>query len=161
MSPTPATGQATCPVGCKRPRSAAAPTAVARRAPQPVPGDERSRDPAVLDAFGIDVERRALPERCARPGRDRGTQAYGAAEDDVTTRQVAGTIAKHLDVTAASIPAGRADEHFGGFADIMRLDFLPMTSAETRTLLGWTPTQPGLLADLDEGHYFASPAERG
>jgi len=26
----------------------------------------------------------------------------------------------------------------------------------TRKLLGWEPTHPGLIADLDEGHYFTS-----
>jgi hypothetical protein len=29
------------------------------------------------------------------------------------------------------------------------------TSALTRELLDWQPTQHGLLADLEEGHYFA------
>jgi len=27
----------------------------------------------------------------------------------------------------------------------------------TRELLGWQPTHPGLIDDLDEGHYFAEP----
>ena len=30
---------------------------------------------------------------------------------------------------------------------------IPASSAMTRALLGWQPTQPGLLADLDAGHY--------
>jgi hypothetical protein len=29
------------------------------------------------------------------------------------------------------------------------------SSALTREQLGWEPTHPGLIADLDEGHYFA------
>jgi hypothetical protein len=33
----------------------------------------------------------------------------------------------------------------------------PTTSARTRELLDWKPTHPGLLADLDQGHYFVAP----
>jgi hypothetical protein len=32
---------------------------------------------------------------------------------------------------------------------------MPASSAITRELLDWTPTHPGLLADIEEGHYFA------
>jgi hypothetical protein len=31
----------------------------------------------------------------------------------------------------------------------------PTSSALTRGLLGWQPTHPGLIADLNDGHYFA------
>jgi hypothetical protein len=34
----------------------------------------------------------------------------------------------------------------------------PVSSAYTRELLGWQPTGPGLLDDLDKGHYFAAPS---
>ncbi len=30
-----------------------------------------------------------------------------------------------------------------------------MSNASTRQLLGWAPGHPGLIADLDQGHYFA------
>jgi hypothetical protein len=40
---------------------------------------------------------------------------------------------------------------------IVQLDNVT-SSARTRELLGWKPTHAGLLADLAEGHYFASPA---
>ena len=33
---------------------------------------------------------------------------------------------------------------------------LPASGAVTQELLGWVPTQPGLLADLDAGHYTAA-----
>lgn len=30
----------------------------------------------------------------------------------------------------------------------------PSSGAVARDLLGWEPTQPGLIADLEAGHYF-------
>lgn len=83
-----------------------------------------------------------------------GTQVYGAAEDDVTTKQIAERIARHLDVPAAPVPTERVAEHFGGFAPIMTMDFPPMASPRTQELLAWQPTQPGVIADIDQGHYF-------
>jgi nucleoside-diphosphate-sugar epimerase len=38
-------------------------------------------------------------------------------------------------------------------ADLLALDS-PASSALTRELLSWEPTRPGLIADLDQGHYF-------
>ncbi len=34
----------------------------------------------------------------------------------------------------------------------------PASSELTRELMGWLPTHPGLIEDLDKGHYFDSPA---
>jgi hypothetical protein len=44
--------------------------------------------------------------------------------------------------------------HFGTFAVFAQID-ARATSTGTRRLLSWEPVQPGLIADLDEGHYFA------
>lgn len=57
----------------------------------------------------------------------------------------------------ARIPAEQAPEHFGFLASVVGLDN-PTSSARTRQLLGWEPVHPGLLADLDQGHYFATAA---
>jgi hypothetical protein len=46
-----------------------------------------------------------------------------------------------------------AAEHFGMLAAFVGVDN-PTASAHTREVLGWQPTHPGLLADLEEGHYF-------
>jgi len=45
--------------------------------------------------------------------------------------------------------------HFGWFAHFAGIDS-PASSAGTRELLGWQPTQPGLIPDLDRPRYFES-----
>ena len=50
-----------------------------------------------------------------------------------------------------SVAAEKAAEHFGM---VMTLGIPPMSNASTRQLLGWEPDHPGLIADLDPGHYF-------
>jgi nucleoside-diphosphate-sugar epimerase len=46
-----------------------------------------------------------------------------------------------------------AAEHFGWIATFFALD-VPASSALTQELLGWSPTHPGLMEDLEAGHYF-------
>ena len=81
-----------------------------------------------------------------------GAQLYAATEDGIPVREIAETIARRLDIPAVSIPAGQAADHFKGFPFIT-MD-VTMPGGETRQSLGWEPTHPGLLADLDEDHYF-------
>lgn len=81
-----------------------------------------------------------------------GTQLFAAAEEGIAVRRIAETIGRHLGVPAVSIPAEQAEEHFRGFP-FAAMD-ITMPSAPTRELLGWEPAEPGLIADLDEGHYF-------
>lgn len=83
-----------------------------------------------------------------------GSQLYAAAEEGVPVREIAEAIGRHLGVPARSIPAEQAAEHFRTFP-FMALD-ITMTNADTRALLGWEPVHPGLLADLDQGHYFTT-----
>jgi hypothetical protein len=66
-------------------------------------------------------------------------------------------IGRHLDVPVASIPAEQAAGQFGFLAGFLGLDF-PASSTLTRELLGWQPTHPGLIEDLDKGHYFETPS---
>lgn len=85
-----------------------------------------------------------------------GSQLPAAAEEGVLVRDIADAIGRMLDLPTASIPAGRAEDHFGPFgAFIMALDN-PMPSGSTRHLLRWTPEHPGLLADIEEGHYVTA-----
>ncbi len=68
-------------------------------------------------------------------------------------RAVAEAIGRGLDLPVASIDADRAAEHFGWLAGFAAID-VRASSALTRERLGWEPTHPGLIDDLDQGHYF-------
>ena len=84
-----------------------------------------------------------------------GAQLIAAAEEGIAVREIAEAIARHLAIPAVSIPAEQATAHFGPFGAIMTLGLPPLSNDATRTLLDWKPEHPGLLADLDEGHYFS------
>jgi len=83
-----------------------------------------------------------------------GAQLYGAAEPGIPVREIAETIGRHLGIPAMSIPADQAGDHFKGFP-FVTMD-ITMPNDQTRQLLGWEPADPGLIADLGQGHYFAA-----
>ena len=69
------------------------------------------------------------------------------------TRTIAEVIGRQLDVPVISVgPADTAD-HFGWIGNFFSLD-MPASSTITQKMLGWTPTHPTLLEDLEAGHYF-------
>jgi nucleoside-diphosphate-sugar epimerase len=116
-------------------------------------GDGSNRWPAVhrLDAahlFRLAVE--------AAPA---GSVLHGVADEGVPTREIAEVIGRHLELPVVSVSAEEAADHFGWLGAFFGAD-VPASSALTRELLGWTPVHSGLIADLDEGHYFrrAQPA---
>ena len=84
-----------------------------------------------------------------------GSQLHAATEEGITVREIAETIGRHLGVPTVSIPAEQAADHFKFFAPFMTLDN-PMSSARTQQLLDWKPEHPGLIADLEQGHYFTT-----
>ncbi len=83
-----------------------------------------------------------------------GSQLYAATEEGITVREIAETIARHVRVPAVSIPAEQVADHFKAFPFIT-LD-ITMSNADSRQLLCWEPVHPGLIADLEEGHYFTA-----
>jgi nucleoside-diphosphate-sugar epimerase len=116
-------------------------------------GDGANRWPAVHTLDLARLYRLALEKAPA------GSQLIAAAEEGVAVREIAETIGRRLDIPAVSIPADKAmehfaTEHFGAFGAIMMMGLPPMSNASTRQLLGWEPGHPGLITDLDEGHYF-------
>jgi hypothetical protein len=62
-------------------------------------------------------------------------------------------IGRQLEVPVVSISPEDAGEHFTWLAGFLGFDS-PASSALTRELLAWEPTQLGLIDDLDQGHYF-------
>jgi nucleoside-diphosphate-sugar epimerase len=112
-------------------------------------GDGANRWPAVHTLDAARLVRLALE---SAPG---GTRLHGVAEEGVPFRQIAEAIGRNLGVPTASIAAEEAAAHFGYLGMFVAADN-PAASALTRQRLGWQPTHPGLLADLDEGHYFRS-----
>jgi len=112
-------------------------------------GDGANRWPAAHTLDVGSLYRLALDKA---PG---GSQLIAATEDGIAVRDIAEVIGRHLGIQAVSVAAENATEHFGPFGMIMTLGLPPMSNASTRQLLGWEPSHPGLIADLDQGHYFA------
>jgi hypothetical protein len=63
-------------------------------------------------------------------------------------------IGRRLNLPVVSKSPEEAAAHFGWFGQFAGVD-VPSSSARTRALLGWTPTQPGLIADMEQAGYFA------
>ncbi|MQY05766.1 SDR family oxidoreductase [Actinomadura macrotermitis] len=106
-------------------------------------GDGSSRWPAVHVLDAAHLFRLALEHAPA------GSVLQAVADEGVPTRDIAEVIGRHLDLQTSPAPA----EDFGFLGPLLSVD-QPASSALTRELLGWQPTRPGLLEDLDEGHYF-------
>ena len=82
-----------------------------------------------------------------------GIDAAPVADEGVPIRDIAEVISLHLSRPVVSIAAGDAAGHFTWLAHFLALD-IPASSTLTRELTGWQPTQPGLIEDLEKGHYF-------
>jgi nucleoside-diphosphate-sugar epimerase len=85
-----------------------------------------------------------------------GSTLHGVADEGVPIRDIAEVIGRHLNLPVVSIAPEGAGEHFAWLAAFLATD-RAASSALTRELLGWNPTQPGLIPDLDQGHYFGHP----
>lgn len=82
---------------------------------------------------------------------------HAAGEAGIPFRAIADAIADGLDLPCVSLTGDEARAHFGwmlGFASMHQ----PVSSSRTQERLGWTPTGPGLLADIRDAGYFADEA---
>jgi nucleoside-diphosphate-sugar epimerase len=82
-----------------------------------------------------------------------GALLHAVGENGVRAREIAEAIGRGLDLPAVSVPAEDVAEHFGWIGAVFAMD-IPASSALTQELLGWSPTGPTLLDDLDSGSYF-------
>ncbi|AXK80571.1 NAD-dependent epimerase/dehydratase family protein [Pseudolabrys taiwanensis] len=105
-------------------------------------GDGLNRWPA---AYVLDVARlyRLAIER-AEPN----AKYHAVAEEGIAIRDIAQAIGQRLQLPVKSIAADEAQAYFGWLAMFAGHD-MPASSAQTRQKLGWQPTGPGLIADLD------------
>jgi nucleoside-diphosphate-sugar epimerase len=118
-------------------------------------GDGSNRWPAVHRLDAARLFRLALETAPA------GSVLHGVGDEGVKVRDIAEVIGRHLDLPVVAVSPEDAGGHFGFLAAFLALD-APASSALTRELLGWGPTHPGLIEDLDEGHYIHSaPALHG
>ncbi|MBC2866960.1 SDR family oxidoreductase [Streptomyces mexicanus] len=102
------------------------------------PGDGSQRWPAVhaLDA--------AVLFRLALESAPAGTAWHAVADEGDRVRDIATVIGRRLGLPVKEVP----QEDFGPFGPIFALD-QPASSAHTRDVLGWHPTHPSLLEDLE------------
>ncbi len=86
-----------------------------------------------------------------------GSRLHGVGDEGIPLRTIAETIAGQLGIEARSVSVEQAPEYLGFLAAFAELDN-PTSTARTRALLGWEPTHPGWVADVESGHYFAQAA---
>ncbi len=102
------------------------------------PGDGTQRWPAVhaLDA--------AVLFRLALEQAEGGTSWHAVADEGDPVRDIAAVIGRRLDLPVETVP----EETYGPLGPIFASD-QPSSSAHTRKTLGWEPTHPSLLEDLE------------
>jgi nucleoside-diphosphate-sugar epimerase len=110
-------------------------------------GDGKNRWPAVhrLDAASL---YRLVLEKGASGGK-----FHGVADEGLPTREIAEVIGRRLNVPVVSKSPEEASALLGFIGHVLAMDGAA-SSKRTQELLGWRPTQVGLIADLERGRYF-------
>lgn len=110
-------------------------------------GDGANRWPAVHVSDAARLARLALESAPA------GSVLHAVGDEGVPFREIAAAMGRELGVPAISVSPADAFEHFSWLGHFVGID-CPATADETRAALGWAPTGPSLIEDLDAGHYF-------
>ncbi|MDR3614109.1 MAG: SDR family oxidoreductase [Candidatus Obscuribacterales bacterium] len=112
-------------------------------------GEGKNRWPAVALADAAKLYRLALEKGTA------GANYNVVGEEGVTAREIAEALGRGLKLPVKSISADEAPAHFGWLALFAGLD-MPCSSALTQERLGWKPTGPKMIHDLDRAKVFES-----
>ncbi len=110
-------------------------------------GDGLNRWPAVHRLDAAHLYRLALEKGSA------GARFHGVADEGVHILEIAEVIGRRLNLPVVSKSPEEAAHHFGWIGHFFAMDG-PASSAQTQQQLGWRPTQPGLLSDIDQPSYF-------
>jgi nucleoside-diphosphate-sugar epimerase len=105
-------------------------------------GDGHNRWPA---AHLLDVAR--LYRLAIEKGQS-GARYHAVAEEGVSQREISEAIGRRLGMPVESVAPQDAPAYFGWLAMFAALD-MPASSEQTRKKLGWQPTGPGMIADLE------------
>ncbi len=110
-------------------------------------GDGRNRWPSVHRLDVAHLFRLALEKGVA------GSRYHAVADEGVLVRDIAEVMGRRLNVPVESKSPKEASKHFSWLAALLGVDN-PASSQLTQERLGWRPTQPELLADVDRASYF-------
>ena len=110
-------------------------------------GDGLNRWPAVHRLDAAHLFRLALEKGTA------GAKYHAVADEGVPFREISEVFGRRLNVPVAPKSPQEAAKIFSWLSPFLSIDN-PASSKLTQERLGWKPTQPGLLADLDQAHYF-------
>jgi nucleoside-diphosphate-sugar epimerase len=83
-----------------------------------------------------------------------GARYHASAEEGVSARAIAGAVGQGTGLPVHSIAADEVERYFGWMAPFAGLD-MSASNAWTRARLGWEPSGPELLADLERMNYAA------
>jgi nucleoside-diphosphate-sugar epimerase len=84
-----------------------------------------------------------------------GARYHAIAEEGVSARDIAEAIGRGMKVPVVSKSPAEAAAHFGWLEMFASRDLIG-SSVQTQRILGWHPTGPGLITDLDQADYFAA-----
>ncbi|MGA7566818.1 MAG: SDR family oxidoreductase [Terriglobales bacterium] len=114
-------------------------------------GEGLNRWPAVHVLDAARLYRLALEKGVA------GARYNAVAEEGVPLREIAEAIGRGLNIPLVSISPEKASDHFGWLGLFVSAD-VPASSALTQQRLGWHPTGPGLIADLNAMNFESADA---
>jgi nucleoside-diphosphate-sugar epimerase len=87
-----------------------------------------------------------------------GARYHGVGDEGVPVRDIAEVIGKRLSLPVVARSPAEAAGHFGWLANFLAIDS-PASSVQTQKQLGWRPTHPSLITDMDGSSYFEAAKE--